>query len=53
VVPEEGLEPAQGYPYRILSLTRSVTTTEMSLQKPIISSSHYANVTQASGGVLL
>ena len=38
LVPEEGLEPSQGYPYRILSLTTSETTTQISLQEPIISS---------------
>src|SRR4030095_6964602 len=49
VVPEEGLEPSQGYPYRILSLMTSETTTQMSLKEPTISSFDYANVRQASG----
>ena len=49
LVPEEGLEPSQGYPYRILSLTTSETITQMSLKEPTISSFDYANVRQASG----
>ena len=44
MVPEEGLEPSQGYPYRILSLTTSETTTQISLKEPIISSCHDLNV---------
>ena len=47
-MPEEGLEPSQGYPYRILSLTTSETVTQMSLKEPTISSSNDANVRQAS-----
>ena len=49
MVPEEGLEPSQGYPYWILSLMTSETITQMSLKEPTNSSFDYANVRQASG----
>ena len=52
MVPEEGLEPSQGYPYRILSLTTGETTTQISLKEPIISSCHDLNVWSIRGVLL-
>jgi hypothetical protein len=43
LVPEERLELSRGYPHRILSLTTSVTTTEMTPKEPVISGFHYTN----------